>query len=128
MSNPIFKAKTVFCDIDGTIFKYREFASYISTRPELLPKAKQYINGWYDAGHVIILTTARPEYLRPHTLKELSEAGIRYHQLVTSCGRGKRILINDKHPEDDDRAIGINIPTDQGFAKTVWDDIYDEPS
>ena len=118
-----FKAKTIFCDIDGTIFKYRQFATYITSTPELLPGSKEKINEWHDIGHVIILTTARPEYLRHHTMKELSEAGIKYHQLVTSCGRGERYLINDKHPEDKDRALGYNLPTDQGFENTNWSDI-----
>jgi ribonucleotide monophosphatase NagD (HAD superfamily) len=117
---PVFKAKTVFCDIDGTIFRYRSFATYTTSVPELLPGAKETVNGWYDSGHVIILTTARPEYLRHHTMKELSEAGIRYHQLVTSCGRAERYLINDKHPEDGDRAISFNLRTDQGFSDTDW--------
>jgi len=120
MSTSSFKSKTIFCDIDGTIFKYRTFASYITTQPELLPGAKQMINKWYNTGHVIILTTARPEYLRYHTMKELSEAGIQYHQLVTSCGRGTRFLINDKHPEDTDRAISFNLKTDEGFENVDW--------
>jgi len=119
-TTPIFKAKTVFCDIDGTIFRYRPFATYTSTKPKILPKAKETINGWYDTGHIIILTTARPGYLRHHTKTELSEAGIRYHQLVTGCGRGERFLINDKHPKDSDRATGINLRTNQGFADTDW--------
>jgi hypothetical protein len=46
---------------------------------------------------------------------QLAEAGIRFNQLVTSCGRGERYLINDKHPEDGDRAIGINLCTNEGF-------------
>ena len=85
----------------------------------ILPKAKETVNGWYDKGHVVILTTARPMYLRHHTMKELSEAGIRYHQLVTDCGRAERYLINDKHFGDPDRAIGINLNTDQGFENIV---------
>lgn len=112
---PIFKAKTIFCDIDGTLFKYRKFATYTTTTPELLPKAQETINMWYDKGHIIVLTTARPDYLRHHTMKELSEAQIRYHKLITNLGRGQRFLINDKHPEDPDRAIGINVNTNEGF-------------
>ena len=117
------KAKTIFCDIDGTIFKYRSFATYISSTPELLPQAKERVNGWFDQGHVIVLTTARPDYLRHHTLKELTEAGIRFHKLITNLGRGERYLINDKHPEDGDRAISINLKTDEGFANKKWEEI-----
>ena len=54
------KNKTIFCDIDGTIFKYRKFETYTTSIPELLPMAKELVNKWYDSGHIIVLTTARP--------------------------------------------------------------------
>ena len=113
------KNKTIFCDIDGTIFKYRKFETYTTSIPELLPMAKELVNKWYDSGHIIVLTTARPNYLKYHTKKELSEAGIKYHKLVLNLGRGERYLINDKHPEDNDRAIGLNIKTNEGLESII---------
>jgi hypothetical protein len=40
------KKSTIFCDIDGTIFKYRKFETYETSKPEVLPKVKRkLVNG-----------------------------------------------------------------------------------
>jgi hypothetical protein len=66
---------------------------------------------------VIIITTARPESYRDYTISELSEIGVKYHQLVMDCGRGTRVILNDKDPEQPDieRAVGINLQRNMGF-------------
>ena len=115
------KSKTIFCDIDGTIFKYRKFNTYISTTPESILDVITKLQQWTKDGHCIILTTARPEYLREHTIGELRGANVPYAQLVMGLGRAERYLINDKHPDRSggDRAVGINLETNQGFANKV---------
>ena len=41
-----------------------------------------------------------------------------YHQLVMDCGRGTRVILNDKDPENPelDRAVGINLTRNMGFS------------
>ena len=72
------KKSTIFCDIDGTIFKYRKFETYETSEPEVLPNVKNKISEWRKEGHMVVLTTARPSYLLEHTKKELSMNGIGY--------------------------------------------------
>jgi hypothetical protein len=57
----------------------------------------QKLNDLYNDGHVIILTTARPEPLRQQTMQQLSQTGIVYHQLVMGCSAGPRIVVNDNY-------------------------------
>ena len=89
------KKCAIFCDIDGTLIKYREFSTYKSTKAEPIKNTIKEINRAFNKGHNVILTTARPEYLRFHTLRELNKLNIQYHMLLMSIGRGPRILIND---------------------------------
>ena len=110
------KKCTIFCDIDGTIIKYRNFTDYKTTKPLPINTIVE-INYLYDNGHHIVLTTARPEYLRYHTLKELDELGVNFHKLVMGIGRGIRILINDNDPNKQyNRAYAFNLERDIGFT------------
>ena len=112
----IEKKKTIFCDIDGTIFKYRKFETYESTPAEVIGSTLASLEKWNSDGHHIVLTTARPEWLRDHTVKELNENSVPYSQLIMGIGRGTRILINDRDIDDmEDRAVAINLTRDQGF-------------
>jgi uncharacterized HAD superfamily protein len=112
------KYKTFFCDIDGTIFKYRKFEKYQTSKAEVIESTKEYLIKAQEEGHMIILTTARPEYLRAHTEKELQENEIPYSKLIMEIERGPRYLINDMDPDKPGkRAIGINLIRDQGITK-----------
>ena len=57
------KKSTIFCDIDGTIFKYRKFETYETSSVDVLPEVKEKLESWSKEGHMVILTTARPDYL-----------------------------------------------------------------
>lgn len=117
------KKSTIFCDIDGTIFKYRKFETYKSSEPELLPKVREQITKWRKDGHMVILTTARPDDLYVHTLKELSNNGIEFDKLVMGIERGPRYVINDMDPaKPGERAIGINLTRDKGFEEINFND------
>jgi hydroxymethylpyrimidine pyrophosphatase-like HAD family hydrolase len=54
------KKNTYFCDIDGTIFKYRKFETYETTKAEGIKSTIDYLDQAASEGHMIILTTARP--------------------------------------------------------------------
>ena len=110
------KKCSIFCDIDGTLIKYREFSNYKSSKAEPITNTIKEINRAFNKGHNIILTTARPEYLRFHTLRELNKLNIQYHMLLMSIGRGPRILINDNKPSNKLGAYAINVERDNGFS------------
>lgn len=113
----IIKNPTFFVDIDGTIVKYRKFSELSNSILTPVQDVIDYINQQYDSGSVIIITTARPYTYELFTKQELEKIGVKYHQLVMNCGRGTRVIFNDKDPEnpDLDRAIGINFTRDGGF-------------
>ena len=116
------KKKTIFCDIDGTLFKYRKFETYKSSDPELLPDVKKKLDQWNNEGHLVILTTARPEDMREHTEKELADNYLPYGRLIMGIERGPRYLINDMDPgKPGQRATGLNLDRDVGFWQTDWE-------
>jgi hypothetical protein len=115
------KFNTIFCDIDGSIFKYRKFENYTQEKAQVLPQVKEKLSEWKKVGHMIILTTARPEYLREHTIKELEENQVPYNRLIMEIERGPRFLINDMDPDKPGkRATGINLIRNQGFVDEDW--------
>ena len=118
------KKKTIFCDIDGTLFEYRKFETYTITPAVLLPGVKEKMDRWNNEGHLVILTTARPEELREHTEKELATNFVPYGRLIMGIERGPRYLINDMDPaKPGQRATGINLDRNVGFWKTEWEEI-----
>ena len=117
------KPKTIICDIDGTILKHlHRFSDIIETKPKLLPGVIDKINQWDSQGHKIIFMTARKESAREMTEKHLKSLGLCWDQLVMGVTSGTRILINDKLTnKDPDRAVSINVITDNGFNEINWD-------
>jgi hypothetical protein len=113
----VTKNPTFFVDIDGTIVKYRKFNELSTSILEPIQDVIDYLNEQYSKGAVIIITTARPSTYESFTKDELEKVGINYHQLVMNCGRGTRVIFNDKDPENPelDRAVGINFTRDGGF-------------
>ena len=110
------KKHTYFCDIDGTIFKYRKFETYTTSDAEPIISTVDKLNEWYDDGHMIILTTARPEDMREHTINELVNNYIPFDRLIMGIERGPRYLINDMDPDKPgERAIALNLQRDKGI-------------
>tara|TARA_E500000178_G_C16564507_1_gene548828 strand:- start:68 stop:439 length:372 start_codon:yes stop_codon:yes gene_type:complete len=116
------KKNTIFCDIDGTLFKYRKFESYKTSEAEVLDGAVEKIKEWRLQGHMVILTTARPQEMKEHTISELNKKNIEYDRLIMGIERGPRFLINDMDPHQiGDRAIGINLMRNSGLNSIYWD-------
>lgn len=112
------KKSTYFVDIDGTIFYYREFNTYLTTEAKVIKSTKQFLQRIRDEGHMIILTTARPKELILHTEYELAVNNIPYDKLIMGIERGPRYIINDRDPNvEGDRAIGINLLRDEGIKR-----------
>ncbi len=110
------KKNTIFCDIDGTIFKYREFSTYKTSPAEPIQSTVDYLRKQHSEGHMIILTTARPHDMLGHTLWELGTYAIPFDRVIMGLERGPRYLINDMDPQKEGkRAIAVNLIRDQGF-------------
>jgi hypothetical protein len=110
--------KTIFSDIDGTLIEQVRFEDLDPNVVTVLPGVSEKMNEWYEAGHHIVLTTARPWDLELITKMQMITAGIRYHQLLMGIGRQERYLINnsEKLTPDVSRAIGISVKRDEGFG------------
>ena len=117
--------KTIFSDIDGTLIEQVRFEDLDANVVNVLPGVKEKFNQWYDEGHYIVLTTARPEPLREITIKQMQKAGILYHQLVMGIGREERILINNnsKNEPDRHRALAVPVLRDGGFENLEWSSV-----
>ncbi len=117
--------KTIFSDIDGTLIEQVRFEDLDANVVNVLPGVLEKFNEWYEAGHYIVLTTARPDYLRLVTTLQMENAGIRYHQLVMGIGREERILINNnsKGEPTKARAIAVAVGRDAGFNNSDWESV-----
>ncbi len=117
--------KTIFSDIDGTLIEQVRFEDLNPNVATLLPGVLEKFNEWYEEGHYIVLTTARPENLREVTRLQMENAGIRYHQLVMGIGREERILINNnsKGEPTKARAMAVAVGRDAGFNNSDWESV-----
>ncbi len=115
--NKTIKNPTFFVDIDGTLVQYRKFNELSTSVLTPIQEVIEVINQYYDEGAVIVITTARPSSYELFTKQELEKIGVKYHQLVMDLGRGTRVILNDKDPENEQipRAIGINLNRNQGW-------------
>ena len=120
MNSRELRAKTIFCDIDGTIVKHElpSINQNPNTKLCLLEGTIEKFLEWDKLGYKIILTTGRKESLRKVTIDQLETAGIIYDLLIMGIGGGKRYLINDIKPEsNEDSAFSINLKRNQGIKK-----------
>jgi Trk K+ transport system NAD-binding subunit len=124
MENKVVKHATIFCDIDGTLFKYREFSDLQTVKAEVIPSVADYLRLHEKLGSHIVITTARPENLRHWTVHELNKNEIPYHQLVMGIGRGNRILINDHKEGHSPRAISFPIVRNEGLPEIKNEEIF----
>jgi hypothetical protein len=111
------RPKTIFLDIDGTLIEHSENISEQFTKtPKLLEGTLEKLAEWDKMGYNIILTTGRREGVRDLTIKQLSELGIFYDQLIMGIGGGIRVLINDRKKDKNyDTAIAINLNRNEGI-------------
>jgi len=117
MTQPI-KKQTIFCDLDGTVFIYRKFEELTKTPANKIKSTVDYLISAKNKGAHIVITTARPNSLRGHTINELVENKIPFDQIVMGIERGERILINDNDEGSDiPRAIAIPVKRNEGVPK-----------
>lgn len=109
--------KTVFCDIDGCIFKHHgDILAIINSPCELLPGVRDTFASWGRKGYTIVLTTGRPESLRDLTNQQIFKSGLYCHHLIMDLPRGPRVIINDVKPERGiETAACINLDRNKGM-------------
>jgi len=109
--------KTLFIDIDGTLFKHKgNLSNILFEESEILPGVIDKLNKWNADGHKIILTTGRTESMRKRTEEQLQKNGIFYDQLIMGLTRGERVIINDLKPNNNmNTATAIEIPRNVGL-------------
>ena len=115
------KPSTLFIDIDGTLLEHKHAISTVyETQPRLLEGVREKLDSWDSRGHTIILVTARKESARKLTEKHLQLLAIPYDQLIMGVTSGRRYVINDRLEDSPERAVGVNVLTDGGFANINW--------
>lgn len=108
--------KTVFVDIDGTLFTHNgDLSNQILTKPTLLPGVLEKFNEWNRKGYHIVLTTGRKECMRDKTIHDLLSCGLFYDQLIMGLPRGERVIINDTKPDVEQTASAIVVKRNQGI-------------
>ncbi len=109
--------KTIFCDIDGVLFKHPGSLDNIyDVNPTVLEGTHKKIQEWHMKGYYIVLTTSRLPSLETLTKLQLEDCHIPYHQLVMGINRGARIVINDSKPDSKEpMAIGISLKRNEGI-------------
>lgn len=112
-----YRAKTIICDIDGTLTEHRgNLSRTLLNEPVVLEGTVDKLNEWDRKGYKIILITGRKESMRRTTEEELTKLGIFYDQLIMGVGGGPRHLINDTKPDGTITALAHNIERNKGIG------------
>jgi len=110
--------KTIFCDIDGTIFKHHgDIHKNILEPSIILDGVLDKFKEWDKNNYKIILTTGRKEGTREQTKEQLKLIGLNYDKLIMGLPNGDRILINDKKENGIDyTAYAYNVVRNEGLS------------
>jgi len=114
----VYRPKTIFCDLDGTLVKHSNPIDIQNPNFELevLPGVHNKLNEWDTKGYHVVITTGRKESAREATVKQMQRVGINYDQLIMGFGGGDRILINDRKSSSvRDTAYAINLERNKGL-------------
>lgn len=115
--NVLYKPKTYFIDLDGTLLLHKHRYDKLEDAPSLSPGVREVLNEMDSRGDKIILVSARKESARALTENTLRNLGVPYDQLILGVSQGVRILVNDVATVDSPpRAIARNIVLNKGFG------------
>jgi len=114
--------KTIFIDIDGTIFKQKKDLSNIFEEDlQLLPGVEKAFNSWNWKGYKIVIVTGRKESTRGITEKSLRNANLFWDHLIMGLDiGGERVLINDTVDPKIVTASSFTLPRDQGLDENIF--------
>ena len=112
------RAKTIVCDIDGTLIVHKgNILEQHLIEPDVLPAVHEALQAWETAGYTIILTTGRRECTRQQTIEQLVKAKIIYDHLILGCATGVRVIINDCKPDGTLATEALNVNRNVGFSE-----------
>lgn len=120
--NYLLEYKTLFVDIDGTLFyNSDEFFSPKWGETEPIKENVNKIKNLYETGKVqIFLTTARKDKYRDITIKQLEKYKIPYDDIIFNLFHCKRFLINDySNTNPYPSAISINLKRDSSLLSEL---------
>lgn len=109
------KHQTIFCDLDGVVFKNQShyFDNHYGNEPELKPHAIEYLLNKVSDGATIVFTTSRPECYRDITTNALDAAGFVDYRIIFDLPHAPRLLVNDVSTTNPwPSASSINVPRD----------------
>ena len=89
---------SVFFDFDGVLVKHSNHSTNKLEDNTFIEENVKQIKKLKDAGHKIIITTARSSKTRDGFVKLLKHKGIPYDDIVMSLPSGPRVLVNDRKP------------------------------
>lgn len=125
MNNEEELDKTWFVDLDGTVLKHRtndEIDSFINKYGKkshleevpLVDRIRFFRN--LPKSSSIIITTARLEHQREHTLRTLDHLKIPYNNIIFNIPSGPRVVVNDIKPP---LTVGNKHYLDTAYALNV---------
>ena len=83
---------TFYVDIDRTLFVYKDLDVEKGEEPSVVPATKMKLQQVKDQGHVIVLTTSRPEENRDEITFQLTKNNIPYTMLVMNVPESNKHL------------------------------------
>lgn len=83
----------IVIDLDGTICTEEKMFSRSLAKP--IPKAVESVNSLYDAGHIVLIYSARLWIEYEMTVHWLTSNGIKFHQLIMGKPQGD-VWIDDR--------------------------------
>lgn len=107
---------TWFIDLDGTILEHEGL--FEKGEDYLLPGAREFLNS-IPPNDIIVITTAREEWTKEDTLKNLKRLNIRFNHIIFNLPAGERIVINDIKPRGLKTAIAWNVERNKGFKSAI---------
>ena len=104
---------TWFIDLDGTILKYNLLKSAVG-KDKLLPGVQELWDNIPKKDHIVLIT-ARPNYLKKHTIRFLDKHGLRFDDIIFNLPNGERFLVNDDKPNGTVMSYVWRVKRNQGF-------------
>lgn len=105
--------RTIFCDIDGVIYKNRGRYGALTwdDDPEIIAENVEILKGLVSYGAQLVLTTSRPDEFKQKIAAEMMQIGLEYHEIILGLNHSSRIIINDfapTNPYPSCTAINVN--------------------
>lgn len=116
------KAKTVFLDLDGCVFKHCDKgACHQWSTHVLLPSVVDAFNEWERKGYCVVLVTARKESCRPRLEWQLRNLGLFWDALIMGAPSGQRVLVNDQKADTTEppSAVAVVLKRNEGLKEVV---------